>query len=164
VTQPIFTAEDALRWHEHTADYWRRFLTENPAVLALPCTVAKTKTAGELLQHIVAVELRYAERLNNLPATDYTSIPYDTAEALYATHDRASALYRQALDGGLDWDAEIEFATRMMGAARATPKTIFFHALFHSVRHYAQLAVIAREGGYEHKFYGDYLIMGVKPA
>lgn len=164
MSQPLFTAQDALAWHEHTAAAWRQALAGDPAILTLPCTVARTRTAGELLQHIVAVELRYAERLNGLPASDYSIIAYDTVDAIYATHDRATELLRQALDANLDWDTEIEFVTRMMGPARATPKTIFFHAIFHSMRHYAQLATIIREHGRAVNIYGDYLIMGLKPV
>lgn len=122
MSQPLFTANDALAWHEHTATAWRKALADDPAILTLPCTVAKTKTAGELLQHIVAVELRYAERLNNLPASDYSTIPYDTVETIYATHDRATELLRQALDANLDWDTEIEFVTRMMRTGASHPE------------------------------------------
>jgi len=153
-----------MAWHERTATEWRNMLAENPAALNVPCTVASTKTVGELLQHIVAVELRYAERLNGLPSSDYATIPFDTVEAIYSTHDRASELLRTALASDIDWDTEIEFITRMMGPARATPKTIFFHTILHSARHYAQLSTILREHGFATKIFGDYLIMGLRPA
>jgi uncharacterized damage-inducible protein DinB len=164
MTEPIFTAHDSLKWLDATTANWRRLLTENTAILTLPCSIAKTTTVAQLLQHIVAVELRYAERLADKPETDYANIPYDTVEAIYATHDRAIALYTQALDADLNWDIEIEFMTRTMGAARATPKTIFFHAVFHAIRHYAQLATLIREHGYTADWFGDYLVMGLKRA
>ena len=91
------TAEDVLAWHEQNTAYWRQLLTDHPEALALPCDIAGTKSAGELLQHIVAVELRYAERLAGLPATDYAAIPFDSVASIYATHDRSAMLFRNLL-------------------------------------------------------------------
>lgn len=162
MSEPVMTATEALVWLESTSTHWRKFLNEHPAILALPCGIAKTTTIAGLLQHIVAVELRYAERISGTPETDYEKIPFDTVEAVYATHDRAITLYRKALEGSLDWNTEIEFATRSAGRLRASYKTIFFHAVFHGIRHYAQLGTLAREHGYTTNWFGDYLIMGAR--
>jgi uncharacterized damage-inducible protein DinB len=162
--EPALTANEALKWLDSTSGKWRQMLGANPQILALPCNVARTTTVGGLLQHIVAVELRYAERLNNQPESDYANIPFDTVDAIYATHDSAAALYTQALDSGCDWDEEIEFNTRTAGRLRASRKTVFFHALFHSIRHYAQLGTLVREHGYPTDWPGDYLFLGARRA
>jgi hypothetical protein len=47
----------------------------------------------------------------------------------------------------INWKASIEFVTRTMGPARSVRKTVLFHALLHSIRHYAQLATLARQHG-----------------
>ena len=151
-----------LAWNESTSDGWRQLISENPTVLAFPCDVMGVKTVGELLQHIVAVELRYAEQLTGLPPTDYSAIPFDSVGAIYATHDRAIALLGQQLNADPDWDEQIEFMTRTWGLARATRKTIFFHALLHGTRHYAQLATLVRQHGIKPNWAMDYLMMGVE--
>lgn len=161
MSQPVLTAEEVLRWNEATSAAWRKLLGEHPELLAAFCDIAKTSTIAQLLQHIVAVELRYAERLAGFPETPYEQIPFDTVEKIYATHDRAVALFRQSLAADLDWDRVMEFTTRSRGVAKASLKTILFHALLHGQRHYAQLGTLVRQHGYVIEGPGDYLLMGI---
>lgn len=161
MSQPVLTAEEVLRWNESTSAGWRKLLGEHPEMLALPCDIARTSSVAQLLQHIVAVELRYAERIAGVPETDYAEIPYDTVDTIYASHDRAVALYRQSLAGNLDWERVIEFTTRSAGTMRASLKTILFHGLLHSHGHYAQLGTLIRHHGYQNGVSADYLFMGM---
>jgi uncharacterized damage-inducible protein DinB len=162
MAQPVLTAYDLLAWLEKTSANWHTLLQANPEVLDLPCDVAGTTTAGELLQHIVAVELRYAERLAGVPATDYAAIAFDSPEAIYKTHRCAVALITEQLESDVDWDQKIDFVTRSMGAMRSSRKTILFHALLHSNRHYAQLATLVRQNGIKPDWAMDYLMMGAE--
>ncbi|MBS1823581.1 MAG: DinB family protein [Acidobacteria bacterium] len=161
MSQPVLTAEEVLRWNESTGAAWHKFFTEHPELIAASCDIAKASTVAQLLQHIVAVELRYAERLAGIPETEYEQVAYDSVETIYATHERAVALFRQALGAGFDWDEVIEFKTRSRGFLKASKKTILFHALLHSVRHYAQLATLVRQHGHAIEGPGDYLLMGI---
>jgi len=162
MSQPTLTGDDAIAWVETNSAKWRALIAEHPEILAMPCDIMGVNTAGGLLQHIVAVELRFAERLAGLPATDYAAIPCDSGEAIYATHDRAFALYREQLANEVDWDERIEYVTRSMGPASSSRKTIFFHALLHSVRHYAQLATLVRHNGVPAAWFMDYLVMDMQ--
>ena len=63
--------DDLLRWNVVSAQHWRDFLAAHPAVLDLPCDIRESGTVAMLLKHIVAVELRYAERLHGEPETPY---------------------------------------------------------------------------------------------
>ena len=164
MNEPALTAPELIAWVEKTSNGWRKLLANHPELLAVPCDINSVQTVGQLLQHIVAVELRYAERLSDLPATDYASVPYDSVETIYATHDKAFALIHKLLNSEIKWDESIEFSTRVMGPARSTPKTILFHLLLHSIRHYAQLATLARQHGVKPDFGMDYLLMDLKPA
>jgi uncharacterized damage-inducible protein DinB len=164
MNQPILTAEDVMAWNEKTSQGWRKLVAEHPEMLALPCDIAGTKVVGALLQHIVAVELRYAEQLAGLPVSEYADIPYDSAESLYATHDRAAALYRQLFESNIDWNQPFEYVTRSYGAARSSRKTIFFHAHLHAIRHYAQLATLVRQHGIKPDWQMDYLMMDFERA
>jgi uncharacterized damage-inducible protein DinB len=164
MTQPILTAEEILAWNEKTAHNWRQLLTSHPELLAKPCDIAGTKTVAELLQHIVAAQLRYAERLAGLPISDYDGIPFDSAESIYATHDRAIAIFRQLLTSDINWDESVEFTTRTRGSLRSDRKTILFHALLHGIRHYAQLATLVRQCGVQPDLPMDYLFMHFERA
>jgi len=164
MTQPILTAEEVLAWNEKTAQNWRQLLTSHPELLTQPCDIAGTKTVAELLQHIVAVQLRYAERLADLPVSDYAAIPYDSAESIYATHDRTIAIFKQLLASDVDWNEPLEFITRSMGPARSNRKTILFHVLLHGIRHYAQLASLVRQCGVKPGWPMDYLFMHMERA
>jgi uncharacterized damage-inducible protein DinB len=163
MSEPVLTAQEVLKWNESTSVQWRKFLSENPAILTLPCDIASNTTiVAQLLQHIVAVELRYAERIAHIPETPYDQVPYDSVDAIYATHDRAIEILQRALTAHHDWNETLEFQTRSYGTMRATAKTIYFHALFHGIRHYAQLGTLVRQHGYKPTWLGDYLAMGVQ--
>jgi len=159
MSQPALSAEDTMAWVERTSLGWKDLVTAHPEILVLPCDIMGVSTVGALLQHIVAVELRYAEQLNGLPPSDYSTIPFDSAEALYATHQRAVALLQTLLASDLNWDEKVNYVTRSMGPARSSRKTILFHSLLHSVRHYAQLATLVRQHGIKPEWAMDYLLM-----
>jgi uncharacterized damage-inducible protein DinB len=162
MSQPALTAEQMMAWNERTAAGWRDLVAAHPEILALPCDVMGVSTVGGLLQHIVAVELRYAEQLNGLPPSDYSTIPFDSAEAIYATHQRAVALVQKQLASDVNWDERIDFVTRSMGPMRSSPKTILFHSLLHGMRHYAQLATLVRQHGFKPGWQMDYLVMDLE--
>ena len=71
-------------------------------------------------------------------------------------------MIRAELAKGEDWDKKIQFQTLTMGLARASRKTVFFHAMMHSIRHYAQLATLVRQHGFKTSFPMDYLAMGIE--
>jgi uncharacterized damage-inducible protein DinB len=156
------TGEEMLKWNDVTARKWRDFVNANPALLDIPCDIREAATAGQLLQHIVAVELRYAQRLATLPETEYSAVPYGTGDEILATHDQALALLRAVMaDPAYDWAHEIEFMTITAGKLKASRKTIFVHTVMHSIRHYAQLATLARHRGFKPGWPMDYLYMGM---
>jgi uncharacterized damage-inducible protein DinB len=163
MAEPVLTASEMLNWQDKTAQSWRALIETHPEILTMECTIVGASTVGGLLQHIVAAELRYAERLAGLPATDYAAIPYDFAQAIYTTHDRAFALFRQLLErDDIDWNERIEFTTRSFGPARSSRRTVFFHALLHGARHYAQLATLVRQQGIKPTWPTDYLPMDIE--
>jgi uncharacterized damage-inducible protein DinB len=164
MSQPALTAEETMAWLETTSARWRDLVAAHPEILTLPCDIMGVSTAGALLQHIVAVELRYAEQLTGLPPTDYSEIPFDSAAAIYSTHQRAVTLFREQLTSNIDWDERIEYVTRSMGPARSSRKTILFHALLHAIRHYAQLATLVRQHGIKPGWPMDYIFMDLERA
>ena len=157
----LLTAEELLAWLETTSTNWRALATTHPDLLALPCDIYGTQTVAHLLQHITVVELRYAQRILGLPESAYEDISTESIATIYTAHDRAAALYRQALaTPGLDWETPIEFKTRSVGVLLASSRTILIHAVMHSIRHYAQLATLVRQHGIKPTWSMDYLFMG----
>lgn len=154
------TGIELLDWVEETSRGWKRLISAHPEILSFPCDIRETKNVAQLLQHIVAVELRYAERLNELPETSYESIPYDSAVVIYATHDRAMELLRPLMNrDDRFWETILEMKTRSAGILRATRRTVLVHLLTHSIRHYAQLATLARKQGIAPDWAMDYIMM-----
>ena len=162
MAEPVLSANEMLAWLEHSSNRWKLLLETHPEILDLPCSVAGVITAGGLLQHIVAVELRYAERLADLPATDYEAIPFDSVDAIYATHERAANLLREQIERKVTWSERIEFPTRSVGNVRASRRAVLFHSMLHSIRHYAQLATLVRENGIKPDWPMDYLPMDME--
>lgn len=162
LTVPI---EDLLRWNEITATRWRDLLRAHPHLLAVATDIRNSGDVAHLLQHIAAVELRYAERLASLPESDYDSVPFASPDDLHATHERALALIRPLLaDEAFDWSQPIEFPTITLGRIRATRRDVLIHMLLHSVRHYAQLAVIVRQAGVKPDWPMDFLMVNASRA
>ena len=159
MAQPALSADEVMAWLEATSARWKALIEANPQILAMPCDVVGVTTVAELLQHIVAVELRYAEQLSGQGPSDYSAIPFDSAAAIYATHERAAVMVRALLASGLDWEEEVEFMTRSMGKVRSKRKTVLFHSMLHAIRHYAQLATLVRQHGVKPDWAMDYLAM-----
>jgi uncharacterized damage-inducible protein DinB len=163
MNEPVLSAAELLAWLETTAQNWKRLIEKHPESLHLGCDIAGTASVAELLQHIVAVQLRYAERLSALPETSYAEIPFWTVYEIYETHDRAMKMLHGLLSNSdYDWSQEIEFPTRSLGKLAGARRTILFHALLHSIRHYAQLATLVRAHGIKPDWQMDYLMMGVR--
>jgi len=164
MAQPGLSADEVMAWLEKTSENWKALIEAHPEILEMPCDVMGVSTVGQLLQHIVAVELRYMDQLSGLPPTEYAAIPFDSAAAIYATHERAMNMLRVLLESGMDWEAKFDFVTRSLGPARSKRKSVLFHALMHGIRHYAQLATLVRQHGIKPGWQMDYLAMDIERA
>jgi uncharacterized damage-inducible protein DinB len=163
-TMVAITGAELQRWVEHTSDSWEKLLSERPEILEFACDIRETTSVAQLLQHIVAVELRYAERMSGLPQSPYEAIPFDSVEAIYATHRRAMEMLRPMLEReDAFWEEVLDFQTRSAGVLRASRRTVLIHLLTHSIRHYAQLATLVRHHGVVSDLKPDYIFMGLVP-
>ena len=95
MSELALTGEELLAWSDTTAERWRQLGLAHPEMLAVPCDIYLAKTVGEMLKHIVAVELRYAQRLADLPETAYSAISCGSPDELHRTHALASAMLRE---------------------------------------------------------------------
>ena len=158
------TATEVLRWNDTNTAQWRKLFERHPEALALPCDIRGSSTVADLLQHIVAVELRYAERLGDEIVTEYDAVSKESLIKIFAVHDRAIAKINILLaDATYDWQLEIDMETRQ-GRLIATRNAVLFHSLLHSMRHYAQLATLLRHSGITATWPMDYLMVSARRA
>ena len=137
-----YTAEETARWE--------RWLSDRPEVLDLSFADGRMATVRGVIQHIVAVERRYADRLLGDVPTPYDAIPTDSIEALFGAARDARARLERYIAGATPTDLamELEFTTITAGRQRASARKIVAHALMHAVRTWAQLATVVRQQGH----------------
>jgi uncharacterized damage-inducible protein DinB len=150
------------------SNHWRDFFKKYPDALELPADIAGTKSVREIVLHIVAVQMRYAERLLNMPITEYDQLAARLAQG--KPGEELFALSRKSLEdlrsfaiaaNDSDWDGTLTFPTRSAGELTASRRKIFIHALLHGVRHWAQLATYLRQKGYKQDWQHDFIFSGV---
>jgi uncharacterized damage-inducible protein DinB len=159
------SAEKLVDWTDSTAQHWRDFILANPSIPGMFCDIRNGRTVMDTLHHIVVVELRYAQRLSNLPESTYDEIRKDSIDSLMAAHELAFGLVRSLLaKPTYDWSTEIAFDTISLGRLRVSRETILVHLTMHSIRHYAQLATLVRQRGFKPNWPMDYLFLAAQRA
>ena len=158
---------ELLDYSAEESNHWRDFFKKHPDALDLPCDIAQTKTVRELVLHIVIVQMRYAERLLNMPITEYETL---TAKVAGKPGEELFALSRKSIEdlrsfaiaaNDPDWDGMLTFPTRSAGELTASRRKIFIHALLHGVRHWAQLSTYLRQNGYKQDWQHDFIFSAV---
>jgi uncharacterized damage-inducible protein DinB len=151
---------ELLAWNQESSRFWKNYLDANPHVLALPCDIGGTSNVREFVCHIWGVELRWGQRLAGLPVTPKESFPVGPLDALFDLHLQADAIFRSLMAA----PEESWKQTHVLDLSWVTPeqrsmsrRKVALHALFHSQRHWAQLATLTRVAGYPTGFRGDLL-------
>ena len=157
---PAVTLEELLVWNEESSNFWKANLDANPALLELPCDIGGTSNVQEFARHIWAVELRWAQRIASLPSLSREDTPVGPLDALFDLHLKAVEIFRGVIaDPNQDWDATYTLDVDWIPPQIRTMtfRKMSAHALFHSQRHWAQLATLVRAAGYPSAFKGDLL-------
>lgn len=152
---------ELLTWiGNETTAYEKWFATRPDAVWAVPVGMGRTATVRDLLFHVYIVDLRYAQRVHNLPVSSYDDEAAADAKALFALARRGQDLLRRSLDsdGGVDLQQVIEFQTLTAGTLRASGRKVIAHTLTHHIRHLAQIATALRQHGHPTGWMHDLLI------
>ena len=162
LTIPI---EKLITCNDETAQKFHDFVQANLTIFSLSSDIRSSETIAGTLQHIVYLELRFANLIAGLGKTPLEDIPKHSIEALHATHTHAIALVRQLLsDPAFDWSQDLTFDIPNLGRLEASRETFLVHLTMHSIRHYAQLATIVRQAGFEPNWPMDYLFTQARPA
>jgi uncharacterized damage-inducible protein DinB len=152
--------EELLAWNEQSSAYWKTHLETNPALLELPCDIGGTATVQGFVRHIWGVELRWSQRLAGLPVVDKEKLPAGPLDALFDLHRQAAEIFCDLLAAPEQTWSEpfvLEFDWVPLEQRTVSRRKIALHALFHSQRHWAQLATLVRSAGFPSKFRGDLL-------
>jgi uncharacterized damage-inducible protein DinB len=154
---------ELLQYVNEETEKWREFFQANPAALDVPVSIAGTKSVRDMLLHIFAVELRYAERLADVEGvTPYEKHTDKPAEELFAMGAHAREMLAGYLAKANDLERVLTFPTLTAGTLSASKKKIVIHMLMHGVRHWAQLATELREAGFAQGKH-DFLFSTVMP-
>jgi uncharacterized damage-inducible protein DinB len=154
------TLDELLAWNEQSANYWKTHLDANPALLQLPCDIGGTHNLQEFVRHIWAVDLLWAQRLAGLPVIDREKLPAGPLDALFDLHLKAVEIFRSLVAApDATWSEAfiLDFDWVPPEQRNVTRRKIAVHVLFHSQRHWAQLATLVRTAGFPSKFRGDLL-------
>ncbi len=153
---------ELLDWiSDETAAHERWFATRQDTVWAVPVGTGRTATVRDLLFHVYVVDLRYGQRLNQLPVSSYEDETVADTLTLFALARRGQDLLRNALDGRVDLQRVIEFQTMTAGTQRASGRKILAHTLTHHLRHLAQIATALRQHGHSTDWTHDLLMSNV---
>jgi uncharacterized damage-inducible protein DinB len=152
--------EELLTWSQDSSIFWNGHLDANPHLLELPCDIGGTANVQEFVRHIWSVELRWNERLAGLPVTAREDLPSGPLAALFDLHNQAAGIFRRLLAAPVEsWEQpyilDMDWVPPEMRTV--TRRKIAVHALFHSQRHWAQLATLVRTAGFPSGFKGDLL-------
>jgi uncharacterized damage-inducible protein DinB len=156
--------DEILRHNQEETERWRKFFAATPAALDVPMDMADMKTVRGAVLHIFVVEQLYGERLSGITRErlSYDDFPADSLEQLFAYHTSALAHLRKLLETYTEaqWGEAIEFKARVMSIT-ATRRKMFLHVLLHSMRHWAQVAMVLRQAGFKQDWQHDFIFTQV---
>ena len=157
---PAITLEELLAWNDESSKFWKAHLDANPALLDLPCDIGGTTNVQGFVRHIWSAELRSGHRIARQPLIDRERLPAGPLDALFDLHVQALQLFRMLLaDPAQNWDDKMTLDLNWLPpeARIFSRRKLAAHALFHSQRHWAQLATLVRVAGFPSGFKGDLL-------
>lgn len=152
--------DELLAWNDEAANSWYEHLDIDPAQLELSCDIGGATTVQDFVRHIWGAELRWGQRLAALPELSREDTPRGPLDALFNLHRDAMEIFRNLLSAPEpSWNDPYALNVDWMPEHLRTPtrRKVAAHALFHSHRHYAQLATLLRHAGFHTKIRGDQL-------
>lgn len=152
---------ELLAYTDAETERWYAWLREQPAeVLRVRIGEATRETVGDLIGHVFAVELRYAQRLLGQRETSYEELETGSLDALWRIHASARRTLRTYLDAMPAGERErgMIFQTRTLGQLSFNAHKITMHSFMHGIRHWAQIATALRQAGHPQPWQHDWLM------
>jgi uncharacterized damage-inducible protein DinB len=157
-TLPAITLQELLAWNQESADFWKAHFDSNSALLEQPCSIDDSGVVQELLRHIWMAELRWAQCVAGLRILPRTDLPKGPLNALFGLHQQAGEIIRALFDDPTwNWEEAVTLTYEWIPPElrNASRRKLTGHVLFHSERHWAQLATHLRLAGFPSGFKGD---------
>jgi uncharacterized damage-inducible protein DinB len=138
---------------------WRGFFQQQPDALDVKVDIAGARDISSLIQHVFAVELRYAERLEGAAVTPYEELPSRSLDEIFGIGETARQKIRRYLTQATEADLRtvLTFETRTAGTLSSSKRKIVGHVLLHGIRHWAQIATVLRQAGYRQDWPHDFI-------
>ena len=143
--------DELLRYSAQERDTWRRWLRANPAAIEAPVQPGgRFATVGKLIDHIFLVERRHLQRLRQQPLANATGLTGNNAPPLFdygaSVRREMEQFIRSLEDHEIDEIRTIDVRDQQWPIS---PRKLLFHILLHEIRHWAQIALAVRLGGFE---------------
>jgi uncharacterized damage-inducible protein DinB len=156
---------DLLRYSESETEKWRAWLEKQPSeLLDLPFGDAAKRMGNvrDMLWHIFIVEWVYACVINDEPFGSWDQFRRETLADLFGirtqAHARLSAYLARATEADMTRRLTLSGGgTTIHGSTRK----FLTHTFFHSLRHWAQLATVLRQHGYQTDWQHDFVLSDV---
>ena len=142
--------DELLRYSAEERDTWRRWLSANPAAIDAPMqTGGRFPTVGKLIDHIFLVERRHLQRLREQPLAQATGLTGNNVAPLFdygaSVRREMEQFIRSLEEHEIDDIRIIEVRDQQWPVS---PRKLLFHILVHEIRHWAQIALAVRLGGF----------------
>lgn len=155
------TFRELLAYTDGETERWFAWLRgQDPAVLEIRMGEGVRETVRDVIGHVIGVELRYAERLQGLPVTEFEAMDTSSLDALWNLHQEARRklhAYVDAMPAG-ERGRTLVFQTRSLGELQASAHKVTAHAFLHGIRHWAQIATALRQAGHPQDWQHDWLM------
>lgn len=140
------------RWHD-----WFR---AHPKAWSAPFATGRMAIVGGVVQHIFAVELRYAQRLLDQDVSAWEQFRQTSIEDVFDLGDNARAQLVDFLTKSpeSELDRTLTFQTLTAGPVSATKHKIASNIFLHGIRHWAQIATVLRQHGFTDQWPHDMLL------
>ena len=134
---------------------WRQFFARYPQALDLPLDIAGS--VRQLVLHIFAVELYFANAISGLEREDPDQMPIETLDDIFAVEEKATRRFREFFAKATpeDWKQSVELGRINL---KASKRKLVAQALTHSMRHWAQIATFLRQSGFKQEWTHDLLL------
>jgi uncharacterized damage-inducible protein DinB len=151
-----FTSGEQHRWHD--------WFAAHPDAWSIPFATGRMATIGGIVQHIFAVELRYAQRLRDELVTDWDGFQQTSIEEVFALGDHARSQLVDFLTTApeSELERELTFKTLTAGVVTASKHKIASNIFLHGIRHWGQIATVLRQNDFADQWPHDMLLSDVK--
>jgi uncharacterized damage-inducible protein DinB len=164
ISRPALSYKTLLELTSAEHHRWHEWFTEHEEAWAASFASGRMATVGAVVQHIFGVELRYAQRLLEQRVTGWEELTQSTIDEVFELGEHARGLVVQFLESAPDaeLDKVLTFQTLTAGTVTANKHKIASNIFLHDIRHWAQVATVLRQNGFEDQWPHDLLLSAVR--